>query len=56
MKPSPSTPWGRRVLAIACLPLILILMLSDALGAAWDEFTSDWRSLRCWLIDEWRGE
>ncbi len=51
-----TSTWGRRTVAILCLPLILILMLCDAMGCAWDEFASDWRSLRHWLTDEWRDE
>ena len=44
----------RLQLILFCVPLVFILMLCTAAGAAWDEFAGDWRSFKHWLADAWR--
>lgn len=31
------------------VPFILLLMFADAMCCAWDEWRSDWRSLKHWI-------
>lgn len=45
-----------RLLLFVGVPFLLCLMLLDACCAAWDEFSTDWRDLKNYVRDEWRGE
>jgi hypothetical protein len=43
----------RAQLILIGVPLVLLLMVCDALAAAWDELNDDWRSFKHWLADGW---
>ena len=48
--------WVTRLLIVfVAVPLILLLMVLDAVAAAWDEFSEDFRSAKSALADNWRN-